>query len=84
MPPNVPLKRANFVYALQFRKLGLWTTIAIEKGAVPLAADILDVLSFLCLCVVLGLELSPFFMMGVFEIGSLRLFTWAGFEPQSS
>jgi hypothetical protein len=27
---------------------------------------------------------SPFIMMGVFEIGSHKLFAWAGFEPQSS
>jgi hypothetical protein len=27
---------------------------------------------------------SPFFVMGVFEIGSHELFVHAGFEPQSS
>jgi hypothetical protein len=35
-----------------------------------------------------GLDLEPlhqpFFVMGFFEIGSHILFTWAGFEPQSS
>jgi hypothetical protein len=24
------------------------------------------------------------FVLGIFEIGSLELFAWAGFEPQSS
>jgi hypothetical protein len=42
---------------------------------------------------VLGFELrayslshctSPFIVMGFFEIGSLELFAWAGFEPRSS
>jgi hypothetical protein len=44
---------------------------------------------------VLGLELraftlsleslhQPIFMMGIFEIGSCKLFAQAGFEPQSS
>jgi hypothetical protein len=27
---------------------------------------------------------QPFFVMGVFEIGSCKLFAWAGFKPQSS
>jgi hypothetical protein len=27
---------------------------------------------------------SPFFVMGIFEIGSHELFVWAVFEPQSS
>jgi hypothetical protein len=49
--------------------------------------------NFFFFFVVLGLELrayalshstSPFFVMGVFEIGSQELFAWAGFEPQSS
>jgi hypothetical protein len=43
--------------------------------------------------VVLGFELrahtlshstSPFFVMGFFEIGSCKLFPWAGFKPRSS
>jgi hypothetical protein len=27
---------------------------------------------------------QPFFVIGIFEIGSLELFAWAGFEPRSS
>jgi hypothetical protein len=30
---------------------------------------------------ILSHSTSPFFMMGVFEIGSCELFAWAGFEP---
>jgi hypothetical protein len=45
---------------------------------------------FIHLFAVLGIELraytfsystSPFFVKGFFEIGSLKLFSWAGFEP---
>jgi hypothetical protein len=27
---------------------------------------------------------QPFFVIGFFEIGSHKLFAWAGFQPQSS
>jgi hypothetical protein len=27
---------------------------------------------------------QPFFVLGIFKIGSQELFAWAGFEPQSS
>jgi hypothetical protein len=48
---------------------------------------------FVCFFEVLGFELraytlshstNPFFVKGVFEIASRKLFAWAGFELQSS
>jgi hypothetical protein len=32
----------------------------------------------------LGYNTSPFFVMGIFKIGSVKLFARAGFKPQSS
>jgi hypothetical protein len=52
-----------------------------------------NIFIYLFIFAVLGLKLraytlshstSPFFCDGFFEIGSLELFAWAGFEPQSS
>jgi hypothetical protein len=50
----------------------------------PFVVVVVVVLGFEPRVYTLSYSNSPFFVMGVFEIGSYKLFAQAGFEPRSS